>query len=97
MERNHTKTDEDCKSIGEALRNPTTLSISLLLLVLMVVILVGNFIIVFSICVSKRLRVATYFFVASLAVADFMVGFFIVPVALVFQVAIEMKSKFIIL
>lgn len=96
METNGTENPER-KSISEALKNPTTLCISSLLLLLILVILIGNFIIVFTICASKRLRAATFYFVASLAVADFMVGLFVVPVALVFQVAIEMKGKCVVL
>lgn len=81
------------KSISEALSNPSTLTISLMLLLLIVITLVGNFLVCFTVYVTKRLHVAAFFFVASLAVADFMVGLFVIPVALVFQVALGMKGK----
>lgn len=84
------------KSISDALSSPSTLTISLLLLLLIVITLLGNFFIFFTIYVTRKLHVASFFFVASLAVADFMVGLFVIPVALVFQVALEMRSKHLI-
>jgi hypothetical protein len=87
-----TSPTEEGKSIMEAMSNPSTLTISLLLLLLIIITLVGNFFICFTIYVTKRLQVAAFFFVASLAFADFLVGLVVIPVALVFQIAIEMKG-----
>lgn len=47
---------------------------------------VGNTLIIFAVFTTRRLRTVTNYFVTSLAVADWLVGTFVMPIAVVYHV-----------
>lgn len=46
---------------------------------------VGNTLIIFAVFTTRRLRTVTNYFVTSLAVADWLVGTFVMPIAVVYH------------
>ncbi|XP_031567299.1 octopamine receptor 1-like [Actinia tenebrosa] len=80
------------KNLKEALSNPVVAITSTLLLILMVLIILGNLMVIRTVYVTPKLHCPAFYFVISLAVADFMVGF-LVPLSLVYNISSEMTGK----
>jgi hypothetical protein len=79
----------------EVLNRPTVAVTSVVLLALILCTLVGNFLVVWTIFTTRRLRFSAFFFVASLAVADFLVGLVVLPISLAYHLTFEMEGKLI--
>jgi hypothetical protein len=80
-------------TLGEVLSRPDALTITLVLLVLTFLSVVGNALVCRTILVTRRLHFPGYYFVASLAVADFLVGVFVLPVSLLYHITFNMKGE----
>lgn len=78
----------------QALRDPECLAGSVFLFLLSIVSIIGNILVCRTIFVTKRLHIPGYYFVASLAGADFLVGIFPTPLILLYHVTLKMKGKF---
>lgn len=76
----------------QALRTPALVG-ALFLFSLIIFSIVGNALVCRTIFVTRRLHNPGYYFVASLAVADFLVGIFPLPLLLLFHITLEMKGK----
>jgi uncharacterized integral membrane protein len=91
-----TNLTQNCdKSLAEALAVPKIAITSILLLFLMVLIILGNAMVIRTVYMTSKLHYPAFYFVVSLAVADFLVGF-LVPVSLVYNITSEMKGESII-
>ena len=80
---------------SSVLRNPVFIFMTAFLAFLMFVTLAGNFLLCRTILVTRRLWFPPYFFLASLAVADFLVGLLVLPVFLAYHVTFQMEGKII--
>ncbi|EDO32512.1 predicted protein, partial [Nematostella vectensis] len=60
---------------------------------LMLWILVGNFLVVWTVYVTRRMHFAAFYFVASLSVADFLVGLLVLPISIAYHLIYEMKGQ----
>jgi hypothetical protein len=81
------------KRLLEVLSKPKVAVTSVFLLALILFTLVGNFLVVWTIFTTRRLRFSAFFFVASLAVADFLVGLVVLPISLTYHLTFEMEGK----
>lgn len=69
------------------------ISVVIVLFLLIVVTVIGNTLIISAVVTTKRLRTVTNCFVTSLAVADLLVGIFVMPPA----IAVHITGKYIII
>lgn len=79
------------RSLEEALSDPKVAITSILLLLLMILIILGNLMVIRTVYMTPKLHCPAFYFVISLAVADFMVGF-LVPVSMVYNITSEMTG-----
>ncbi|XP_031565536.1 tyramine receptor 1-like [Actinia tenebrosa] len=82
-------------SLGQVLTRPDILTLALFLSILIVLCGVGNALVCRTIFVTRRLHFPGYYFVASLAVADFLVGVFVLPLSLAYMMTFQMKGYWI--
>ena len=80
---------------SSSFRDPVVVLMTALLAFLMFVTLAGNFLLCRTILVTRRLWFPPYFFLASLAVADFLVGLLVLPVSLAYHVTYQIEGKII--
>lgn len=80
------------KTLEQALSSPFVLIPCLLLTLLLILIMFGNLTVMRTVHLTQKLHYSAFYFVFSLALADFMVGF-LVPLSVVHIVAQHMKSK----
>jgi hypothetical protein len=73
--------------------NFTDLIFVVLFCLLIIVVIIGNTLVILSVLTTRRLRTVTNLFVMSLAVADWLVGIFVMPPAVAYY--IMGKYKFI--
>ncbi|XP_031557172.1 probable G-protein coupled receptor No9 [Actinia tenebrosa] len=94
MEQNSTDSPAQY-TLSEVLKNPKTALITTFLVLLILCTLVGNFLVIWNIFTTRRLRFSAFFFVASLAVADFLVGLVVLPISLAYHLTFEMTGRWI--
>ncbi|XP_032227781.1 5-hydroxytryptamine receptor 1D [Nematostella vectensis] len=80
------------KTLAEALANPKISATSSVLLILMLVIIVGNTLVFRTVFVTRRLHFSAFYLVASLAIADLMVGVSLLPLSIAYTIIGEMKG-----
>lgn len=73
--------DTDNASDGPYRINFTDLIFVVLFCLLIIVVIIGNTLVILSVLTTRRLRTVTNLFVMSLAVADWLVGIFVMPPA----------------
>lgn len=73
--------DTDNKADGPYSINFTDLIFVVLFCLLIIVVIIGNTLVILSVLTTRRLRTVTNLFVMSLAVADWLVGIFVMPPA----------------
>ncbi|XP_031573176.1 octopamine receptor-like [Actinia tenebrosa] len=83
-------------TLSEVLKSPKTALTAVFLVLLMLCTLVGNFLVIWTIFTTRRLRFSAFFFVASLAVADFLVGLVVLPISLAYHLTFEMTGRWIL-
>ncbi|CAH1641438.1 unnamed protein product [Spodoptera littoralis] len=71
------------------------ISVVFILCLLIVVTVIGNTLIISAVVTTKRLRTVTNCFVTSLAVADLLVGIFVMPPAIAVHISGELAFVFI--
>lgn len=74
-------TPEEMKQIGEQQGNKPRWA-ALLILVVIIPTIGGNILVILAVSLEKKLQYATNYFLMSLAVADLLVGLFVMPIAL---------------
>lgn len=72
---------EDMKQTGEEQGNKPRWA-ALLMLVVIIPTIGGNILVILAVSLEKKLQYATNYFLMSLAVADLLVGLFVMPIAL---------------
>lgn len=72
---------EEMKQIAEEQRNKPHWA-ALLMLVVIIPTIGGNTLVILAVSLEKKLQYATNYFLMSLAVADLLVGLFVMPIAL---------------
>lgn len=72
---------EEMKQIGEEQGNKPRWA-ALLILVVIIPTIGGNILVILAVSLEKKLQYATNYFLMSLAVADLLVGLFVMPIAL---------------
>lgn len=77
---NETEDDAD----GPYKINFTDLVFVVLFCLLIIVVIIGNTLVILSVLTTRRLRTVTNLFVTSLAVADWLVGIFVMPPAVAY-------------
>lgn len=80
-------------SLAEVLSRPDCLAITLFLLIQILLAIFGNVLVLRTIQVTKRLHFGGYYFIASLAIADLLVGVLVIPVSLFYSVSFDMKGR----
>jgi len=80
-------------SLKEVLSKPSILGISIFLVLQILLTIVGNVLVLRTLRVTKRLHSAGYFFIASLACADLLVGILVIPVSLIYYITFNMKGR----
>lgn len=75
------------------LRQPVELVAFLFLLALTGITITGNALICWTVAKSRRLQGPGYYFVACLALADLLVGLFVIPVSTAYYITFEMAGK----
>lgn len=73
--------DTDNSADGPYRINFTDLIFVVLFCLLIIVVIIGNTLVILSVLTTRRLRTVTNLFVMSLAVADWLVGIFVMPPA----------------
>ncbi|XP_031565535.1 tyramine receptor 1-like [Actinia tenebrosa] len=76
-------------------RKPVNLASAVFLFLLTIFSIVGNALVCRTIFVTRRLHNPGYYFVANLAVADFLVGIFPLPLTLLVYITYQMKGRWI--
>ena len=76
-------------SVEESATHIQKLALAALLSVVIVVVIIGNTLVILAVITTKRLRTVTNCFVMSLAIADWLVGVFVMPPA----VAVALMGK----
>ena len=64
--------------------NITDLIFVVLFCLLIIIVIIGNTLVILSVLTTRRLRTVTNLFVTSLAVADWLVGIFVMPPAVAY-------------
>lgn len=72
---------EEMKQIGEQQGNKPRWA-ALLILIVIIPTIGGNILVILAVSLEKKLQYATNYFLMSLAVADLLVGLFVMPIAL---------------
>ena len=80
-------------TFSQVMRKPAVLLIFLFVLMLTLLALMGNALVCWTVYSTRRLRFGGYYFVASLAIADFLVGVFVLPMTLAYHVTSAMNGK----
>lgn len=75
-------TPEEMKQIGEGQENKPPRWAALLILMVIIPTIGGNILVILAVSLEKKLQYATNYFLMSLAVADLLVGLFVMPIAL---------------
>ncbi|XP_044890538.1 5-hydroxytryptamine receptor 2B isoform X2 [Felis catus] len=86
---------EEMKQIGEQQGNKPRWA-ALLILMVIIPTIGGNILVILAVSLEKKLQYATNYFLMSLAVADLLVGLFVMPIALLtimFGIAIPVPIK----
>lgn len=83
------------RSLQEVLKIPRVAAVTSFLLIVDVCILVGNVLVLWTIYRIPRMRYSAFYFIANLAVADFLIGLIVLPVSLAYHVTYEMRGKLI--
>lgn len=76
-------------SVEESATHIQKLALAGLLSIVIVVVIIGNTLVILAVITTKRLRTVTNCFVMSLAIADWLVGVFVMPPA----VAVALMGK----
>ncbi|XP_032227780.2 alpha-2A adrenergic receptor [Nematostella vectensis] len=80
-------------TFAEVIGKPQVALMFVFLTFLMLWILVGNFLVVWTVYVTRRMHFAAFYFVASLSVADFLVGLLVLPISIAYHLIYEMKGQ----
>ncbi|XP_059559482.1 5-hydroxytryptamine receptor 2B isoform X2 [Myotis daubentonii] len=86
---------EEMKQIGEEQGNKPRWA-ALLIIMLIIPTIGGNILVILAVSLEKKLQYATNYFLMSLAVADLLVGLFVMPIALLtimFGIAVPVPIK----
>lgn len=84
MDSANNKTEQDYAGMDIDFARAIPLSMCLILVIFATII--GNILVILAVVYEHTLRLATYYFIVSLAVADLMVGFLVLPMSAAYEV-----------